>query len=277
MPSSNFKFGRRPRKFSPRVPHLSALIQKRKSAAPLPVSVDYTKGMPSDFGMFLNDRIGDCVCAGIFHAIEVWSFNASGLEEIEPDSNVEKLYEEACGYNPILGPFFDPGCNEQEVLNYLLSRGAPTGLSGQNRHKIAAFIESDPRNLEDIKRAIFECGIVLIGFPVPSNLDPSSGVWDYDPNAKMTGQGHAVVLAGYNEQGAIAISWGRLYTLTWAFIQSLVDEAYAIADELWITSKGTSPGGLTLEELEVQMQALKLAASEDLFHLFDGGNYEQAF
>ena len=45
--------------------------------------------------------------------------------------------------------------------------------------------------------------------------------------------------------------------MTWAFFSTYVDEVYAIADQTWIENKGTSPGGLSLAELEVQMQALQ--------------------
>ena len=47
--------------------------------------------------------------------------------------------------------------------------------------------------------------------------------------------------------------------MTWAFFAEYVDEAYAIADSTWINGGGKTPGGLTLAELEQQMQALKAA------------------
>jgi hypothetical protein len=68
--------------------------------------------------------------------------------------------------------------------------------------------------------------------------------------------GHAVVLAGYTDVGARVISWGQYYTMTWTFFAKYVDEVYAIADPTWIEAKGTTPGGLTLTELENQMKAL---------------------
>jgi hypothetical protein len=44
--------------------------------------------------------------------------------------------------------------------------------------------------------------------------------------------------------------------MTWSFFAAYVDEVYAIADNLWIESGGSTPGGLTLPELEAQMQAI---------------------
>lgn len=266
-PATKHKFGRKPRRFNPRVPHLSALRLASPPLSPPPDAVDYTQSMPANFGMMLNDQLGDCTCAAYYHARQVWSFNAQGTEVTEPDADIEQMYQEACGYNPLV-PGSDNGGDEQSVLSYLLNTGAPTGAGGLARDKILAFIEVDPRNKNDVKQTIFECGIAYIGFPVPANVNYDNSVWDYDPSAAMTGDGHAVVLAGYNQAGAIAISWGKLYTLTWAFIAKIVDEVYAIADSAWVTGKGTTPDGLSVAALESQMQALKVnpAESTPLWH-----------
>jgi len=265
-----FKLGRLHRSYNPRVPHLSALLAGQ-TLAPPPAAVDYTKGMPANLGMMLNgpssdnpplapEGLGDCTCAAFYHAIQVWTFNATKKMVTGPDSDVERLYIQACGYNPkVKGE--GPGGNEQTVLSYLLTTGAPLGPKGATRHKIAAFIEVDPRNTDDVKRTIADCGLAYIGFNVPESVQPPNApplaVWDYVPSeAKILG-GHAVVLAGYDAQGARVISWGQYYTMTWAFFAQFVDEVYAIADGDWIEHTGKTPGGFTLDQLEAQMQALK--------------------
>jgi hypothetical protein len=253
------KLGRNPRTFDPRVPHMSAVLAGKRLPPP-PSSVDYTKGMPDKFGVMLNDRLGDCTCAAYYHARQVWTFNAGKKEATEPDADVEQLYIQACGYNPKT-PGEGPGGNEQHVLSYLLRTGAPIGPNGQGREKILAFVEVDPRNLDDVKRTIADCGLAYIGFNVPQNIMPSGAeppeTWKVDrANAKIVG-GHAVALPGYDSAGAKVISWGQLYTMTWEFFSTYVDEVYAIADPAWFDAKHTTPGGLTLAELQTQMQALK--------------------
>jgi hypothetical protein len=260
--SGGFKTGRLHRTYDSRVPHMSALTAGQ-ALQPPPASVDWTKGMPSNLGMMLNDSLGDCTCAAVYHAMQVWSFNASGTMDTQPDFNVEKLYVLACGYNPRI-PGEGPGGNEQHVLTYLLKKGAPIGPKGAHRNKIAAFVEVDPRNVDDVKRTINDCGLAYIGFNVPQSLNPAVAmpppVWTYDPlKAKPIG-GHAVVLAGYDNQGVKVISWGQYYTMTWEFFAHFVDEVYAIADAEWIEKNGSTPGGLTLAELEIQMEALKAGA-----------------
>ncbi len=257
--SGQLKFGRLHRTYDPRVPHLSALLAGQ-TLTPPPASVDYTKGMPANLGMMLNNTLGDCTCAAVYHAKQVWTFNAGGTVVTQPDSDVEKLYVLACGYNPKVGGE-GPGGNEQHVLTYWLNTGVPVGPTGATTEKIAAFVEVDPRNTDDVKRTIVECGVAYIGFNVPQSVMPPNApppaVWQYVPNDSNIIGGHAVALAGYDSQGPRVISWGQYYTMTWQFFAKFVDEVYAIADAEWVESKGTTPGGFTLDQLEAQMQALK--------------------
>jgi hypothetical protein len=253
------KLGRQKRTYNPSIPHMSALLAGKAPPLP-PAAKDWTVGMPANLGMMLNDTLGDCTCAAFYHAIQVWSFNTTGKVVTQPDPDVEKLYIDACGYKPKEGGE-GPGGNEQSVLTYILKTGAPTGPTGAERQKIAAFVEVDPRQVDDVKRTINDCGLAYIGFNVPESIDPSKieppAVWVYDPKKAKPVGGHAVVLAGYTAEGARVISWGMYYTMTWEFFAHFVDEVYAIADSGWFTAKGTSPGGLTPAELEAQMKALK--------------------
>jgi len=254
------KLGRLARTYDPRIPHMSALLAG-KTIAPPPPACDWTAKMPTNLGMMLNDTLGDCTCAAFYHALQVWSINTAGAIDTEPDSDVEQLYIRACGYTP--GEKGEgPGGNEQKVLTYLLKTGAPTGPTAASVQKISAFVEVDPRMVDDVKHTIYDCGVAYIGLQVPYYINPdppaqTPAVWDVQTtNNQITG-GHAVVLAGYTADGARVISWGEFYTMTWSFFAKYVDEVYAIADQDWMAKKGTSPAGLSLPELEAQMQALR--------------------
>jgi hypothetical protein len=240
----SFKLGRLARSHNDKIPMLHTLLQGQP-LEPVQPAVDYTANMPANLGIMGNDKLGDCTCAAFYHAIQVWSFNSAHHIETEPDLDVVELYEQACGYNPKQGGE-GPGGNEQHVLTYLLRTGAPFGPKGDQRHKITAFVEVDVKNIDNIKRAIFDHGVAYIGFNVPQYIMPPDGpplaVWDVDPKADNTiVGGHAVVLAGYNASEARVISWGQYYTMTWAFFEKFVDEAYAITDPLWTKTKSTVP------------------------------------
>jgi hypothetical protein len=256
---TSFKLGRLARSHNKNIPMLHTLLEGQP-LAPVPAAVDYTTNMPSELGVMRNDKLGDCTCAAFYHAIQVWSFNSEHQLETEPDLDVVELYEQACGYNPNQGGE-GPGGNEQHVLTYILRQGAPFGPKGNQRHKITAFAEVDVKNIDNVKRAIYEHGVAYIGFNVPQFIMPPNAapipVWDVDPSGDNTIiGGHAVVLAGYNASGARLISWGQYYTMTWAFFEKFVDETYAITDPLWTKTTSKVPAKL-LEQYMVKLREAK--------------------
>src|SRR5579863_1775685 len=93
------KFGRLPRTFDSRVPHMSALVM-RAALPPPPLAVDWTANRPVTWGMMLNDQLGDCTCAAAYHAMQLWSSYGRLQMLTEPDARVEQMYEEFCGYDP---------------------------------------------------------------------------------------------------------------------------------------------------------------------------------
>jgi hypothetical protein len=252
----NYKLGRPNRFNDPRIPYLCDILSPSITLTAPPSSVDYTINMPSNLGMMLNDRLGDCTCAAFFHAIQVWTFHTSSTVTY-PDIDVELLYEKADGY--VVGDnSTDKGGNEQNVLSYLLDNGAP--IIGHSPHKISAFVELNVKNSLHIKSAINDCGVIYIGFTVPSYLmngEPPL-IWDLDTSWDgSTDGGHAVIIAGYCAGGLKVISWGKVYTMTWNFWDKFVDEAYAIVDKSWINFKGVNPLGMSLSALEASMSAFR--------------------
>jgi hypothetical protein len=214
--------------------------------------------MPTDLGMMLNDRLGDCTCAAIYHGIQVWAFNAQQNINTEQDPVVLKAYELICGYNPN-DPSTDQGGIIQHVLKYWAKTGAPMAHGTQ---RCSAFLEVDPSNAMDVNSCIADCGLVYIGLTVPAYILPPDGeppqVWDVDENADNTIiGGHAVVVPGFQANNTRKIiSWGSYYEMTEAFWNEFVDECYCIADSKWIQAKGTTPAGLSLQQLEAQMRAI---------------------
>jgi hypothetical protein len=248
-----FKFGRLTRRFDPRVPHYSALMAGKRLPS-LPSTVDYTDGMPADLGVMLNNSLGCCTCSAVGHAQQIWTFNAAGAMVTPPDSAIEALYESQ-GYVPG-NASTDQGANEQSVLTHWLNNQ----VAG---NELAAFIEVDPRNLDDVRATVYECGVNYLGFNVPSYLESdlmaSGSVWDVNPSAdnSIVG-GHAVLGAGYDASGNIKIeSWGGIYIMTPAFWMRFVDESYALVDDEWIKQTGMTPAGMTITQLADQMAALK--------------------
>ena len=197
----------------------------------------------------------NCTIAGCGHADQVWTFNATPPMLTASDPVVLSAYEAWCGY--VDGdPSTDQGGVEQDVLT-------SWSKSTFNGRALAAFVEVDPRNLDDLRRAVFDCGVAYIGLDIPAYLEngltaPGS-VWDVDPSAdnSIVG-GHCVTLAGYDANGNFrAISWGSYYTLTSAFLLQRMDEAYGLVSPDWMKATGQTPAGLTVAQWQAQMAALQ--------------------
>lgn len=252
------KLGRLPRTYDSRIPQLRDL-PSRAIIPKIPDTVNYAAKLPANLGMMLNDVLGDCTCAAVGHSEQVWTGNAQSTMITPTDAEIEQLYENACGYVPG-NPSTDNGGVEQTVLGYWLTNPV-------DNNKLAAFIEINPNDIQEVYRCVWECGVVYIGLNVPSYMMdiPPGGTWDLNPAADNTSiGGHAVIIVGYLPNGNfILISWGQVYYMTKAFWKVNVDEAYALANSEWIESTGKTPVGLTLPELKALMSAFKYTPSLD--------------
>ncbi len=254
-------FGRLPRTFDPSIPHLSTLMAARAPMPP-PEAVDWTTGMPADWRVMLNDRLGDCTCAGAYHAMQLWSFHGRSMILTEPDSMVEAMYEAVSAYQPG-NPSTDNGAVEQDVMTYWFRSGVPIAEGSHGgqpgRSKLISFHEVDPRNLNDVKNVINWCGCVYIGFNVPAWMESGSDIsapWDDAGKDASSVGGHCVICPGYDAAGLVVVSWGQLYRMSWDFWRAHVDEAYCCVHPWWVDSTGKTPLGLTKADLIAQMAAL---------------------
>lgn len=265
MRSYTKKLGRAPRSFDPRVPHLGmmkAMLRVAPPRPPLLSKVDNAAKLPTSLGMMLNDSLGDCTCAGIYHGVQVHTGEALGAPLTEPDACVLRLYQEAAGYRPG-DPMTDRGAVEQDVLNYCLNTGFP--LADGTRHRLLAYVEVDTRHLDDVCEVIQEFGFAYIGFEVPSGFMETgpTNVWDVLPSFGAIEAGHCVILSGFDRTDPAnptfnVVSWGtRQWVMTAAFFRKYVDEAYGLVSSYWIGQGGKTPYDLTLVQLDSLADALR--------------------
>ena len=197
--------------------------------------------------------VHNCTCAGLTHARQVWSFNAAGQMVTLPDDYVLELYQQGCGY--VLGdPSTDQGGNEQQLLTFCQQTGIPTP-SGPD--KILGFVELNVSNIEDIKRAIAEGGVVYLGINIPEAWceAPVGSTWDATDSPSAGG--HAIIGAAYDPDKLLVVSWGSTWAMTWAGFAQVCEEAYLVVDRTWVNAKGSTPFNMSLDALEAAMQNLK--------------------
>lgn len=251
--TSTYKLGRKARTHNPKIKHMSVLFGHHLPIAP--DTIDWSHNI-TNFGMMLNDKLGSCTSAAVYHARQIWTANTL-TEQTESDDCVLHLYEESGGYNPA-DPSTDQGGIEQDVLTYLLNVGFP--LTNGSRDKILGFMEVNHRNINDVKLTIAEFGVAYIGFNVPNSVvadSPATWTISKDPLLADVSGGHAVVLIAYDLEGPTCISWGTKYKMTWEFFTKYTDEVYAIIDNSWILTSGKTPLNIDLSKLKLLMAELK--------------------
>jgi len=215
-----------------------------------PPTADWTGGC-TNWGMMLNDRLGDCTIAGVGHAVQVWTASTGSMETVS-DSVVESCYEKWDGYDPS-DPDTDAGGIELEVLKNWRKQG----FAG---HRLLGFADPKPTNLTEIRQSIAFFGGVYIGLALPLTAQRQDQ-WDVATDGSGNGQagswgGHCVFVPRYDENGFTCITWGALKTMTAAFWQAYCDEAHTLLGFDWVTSKG-SPDGFRLAQLQADLKALQ--------------------
>ena len=250
-----FKLGCKPRAHRAEMPHMSALLMRAGAQTPISDYAHYADVLPADVGMFENDRLGCCTCAAVYHALQVWERFAQGRLDSISDSMVVNLYRRF-GYDGT--PMTDHGAVEQDVLASWVSQGVP--FPSRQTDKLVAPIEIDPRNIDDMQRGVYECGVAYVGFSVPAGLmEAMPDVWDESPGYGSSVGNHAVILTGYSKADHTfdLISWGRKFKMTEAFWQRYGAEAYALCDRQWVEANGKTPLGMTIDELAQQAAGLR--------------------
>jgi hypothetical protein len=215
-------------------------------------------------GMFLNDQLGDCVCADSCHQVMLHTANA-GTIVIPTNDDCLQLYEAVGGYNPNAALVngqnpTDTGCDETSMEEYMQS----TGLAGQ---KSAGTVAIDPTNLNNLRWAVQLFGCVRLGIVVDSQMEQqfSSGEpWTTpaDPNDPDAGGHDVPILGRYDADFAYAATWGGIVRITWSLLANpaFLGEAHASVWPDFITAAGVAPNGFSLEQLLADLPAISTAS-----------------
>lgn len=217
--------------------------------APPPPSCSWY-GSTIEFGMMLNDRLGDCTVAALGHGIQVATLNTKDGESTVADSVVEGVYEGACGYNPS-NPATDQGGVITDVLDYLRQ-------NEMGGHKLYAYADTSPGAYAHVKQAIYLFGMVDIGLQLPISAQAQVGsLWTATSGtngAAGSWGGHSVIVCGYDAEGLTCITWGRLQKMTWGFWAQYCDESHTLLWRAWMEHfSGSWAVNLALMEQRLQL------------------------
>jgi hypothetical protein len=201
--------------------------------------------------VYCNDTINDCTCAAAGHLIQEWTANAG--REVTPTNNeIVEAYEAISGYRPG-APTTDRGTTKLAVLNYWRQRG----IAG---HRIHSFLSIEPRNHDQVRDAVQLLGGAYVGLMLPLSAKYqlrkplNQTVWSVPPGGPArdgeprSWDGHSVPVVAYDHRTLTVVSWGEPMRMTWQFLDTYCDEAFAILAPEWIDAKGL-PRGFDLDRL----------------------------
>lgn len=241
------KLGKKSPKLDARTLQFAKYVQPTLPAPP--DSIHWTQGQ-TEFGTMLNTQLGDCtVAAAPGHAVQVWSLNVAGFpEQTISDNSILNCYEQWAGYNPS-DPNTDQGAFIIDILNHWRKQPVET-------HRLLAYAQVNPVNLERVKQAIALFGTVDIGVALPLTAQDQIGsIWTVvgDPSSNPNAQpgswgGHSVIICGYTPDYLECITWGAIQKIGYDFWNVYVDEAYALLGGWWITHH-TTPSGFDHQQL----------------------------
>jgi hypothetical protein len=241
-----FKLGRlKPElAFYDRMPYLDT----SKLPAP-PASIDWLAKVTEPFGMDGNDRYGDCTIAAVGHTALVLSSNAGAGHQPAEEKLVAAYFDLTGGEDTGL------------LISEVMKRWAGAGIAGD---KIAAFGKLDPADVDQIKQSIATLANCNFGVTLPKFITaglargavlpwqiPADGDMTLDPDG-----GHCVPGFKYDADGPTVVTWGQKMPASWAFLQAVIEEAWAPVSPDFLAANGIDPAGLNLAALEADLKAL---------------------
>jgi len=255
-----YKLGRKRR--IARGPHFRLRNYLMRELPPAPTACDYTKSASSALAkVYCNDKLGDCVIAGIGHVVGVLTGNANKKPFLYTDAQIIELYGAIGGYVPG-HPNTDEGCDEQTALNYWENNGAPKGST----HTIAGWLSVNGTDSVECRTALWLFENLYFGIELPDawvNPMPSRSnfVWDV-AGAPDQDNGHCVVGVGYTAKGVTIATWGMTGLITDAAIAKYATivgqgELYAVVNQDGISkAKQKAPNGFDWSQLVADFDSM---------------------
>jgi hypothetical protein len=201
--------------------------------------------------MYLNDRQGDCTCAGAGNILRI---DSDGALQIT-NGDVEIGYiavtgEEGAAFNPATGQN-DNGCAELDVLDYWVK----TGFGG---NRLLGHAGVRVSNIAQIRRALHLTGPLYPGFQLSTDQQ-TQPIWAPGAAAPGSWGGHCPPLVDWYTQiplglhiGGVPIApnlgqilafatWGALKPGTEPYIPFACDEVHALITDVWLKRNEGNP------------------------------------
>lgn len=226
------------------------------AALPTPPAQAFGHKLFQRWGMLANDKVGDCVVAGACHETMIWTREHN--EKCAPFSDATAIaaYSAIGGYVP-----GDDSTDNGLDMAMAASYRRKTGIADTKgvAHKIDAYLQMDPKNVDVLMQATYVFGAIGIGVNLPKSAEgqfDSHQPWTVVRNSQILG-GHYVSLVGRNSHGMpLVVTWGRLQACEPNWIRTYCDEAIAYLSLENLDAKGLSPEGYDRPRLLAMLNSL---------------------
>ena len=195
--------------------------------------------------------------AGGGHEQMVWDTLRKGPGVKITTKNALSDYSAVTGFDPS-DPNTDQGTYVIDAMKYRKATGL-VDASGK-RHKIAAYVEIDPTNWDELITASYIFGAVGIGFEFPDTAFDqfdNGEYWDVVKGSFIDGGHYVPIIGSRNSEARVTcVTWGQRQQMTKRFYQTYCDEAWAMLSEEQIRPDGTGIHGLDLDQLRADLAAV---------------------
>jgi hypothetical protein len=210
-------------------------VEKAKSVIQALPLVDYST-LIKVWQMFLNDQIGDCVCAGAAHARMVWGAMVGQAVNIT-DLMVQTMYEQS-GYRPGQ-PNTDQGWTLQAAAGWLRA----TGFFGTPDVTAYAQVGLDDADAQQVAGELFGGLYEGVSLPTSAQTQYQAGwIWRETNKGEDAGGwgGHCMyrpknlIVLGHSARGrSTHVTWGGLQVSTWDWDKAYIDELMVFVPANW--------------------------------------------
>lgn len=196
----------------------------------------------SEWGMLLNDSLGDCVPAGLMHMQFVLA-RLGGHHFGMTDQAAELNYEKMGGYVPG-DSSTDQGCDMRVAAKVFQKEGL-IDYDGQKHHS-GLYVFLEPGNVEELFFAVKEFKGAALGYRLPQSVMEQTDaaeeageppIWTYEADSPEVG-GHCV--PGFGRQQWVtqvlpsglvvfkSVSWGRPVGVSEDLIKNKMDSGFIV-------------------------------------------------
>ena len=255
-----YKLGKKPARPGAIKLRFSAYLDK-KELPKHPVNFGHERLISAKgWGMFGNDRFGDCFWAGSAHEHRMWNYEA-GRFIYFTDKAVLSDYSAATGFD-VAKPETDGGTDMQVGAKYRRDTGIVDAHG--KRHKIGAYLAIDAGNLEQHLTAAWLFGAVGIGIEVPvcaQDQFDAGRPWDIStaPGASKPEGGHYIPLVAKRSDLLEVVTWGQIQPITLRAFEKWNDESVVYLTDEMLTN-GRSPEAFDYAALRADLASITAVA-----------------